>query len=437
MGKKKAITSLIFILVFVLIFGVLAVTSFSIGKYDYKAPISNIPLGIELSGGVYVVFDANVPQDKEGNALYDESELSQNIDGTIKVLQDRLLAAGYSEATVVTSGNNQIRVEVADIGTQGLDVDAIFDIIGKPAVLEFRTSDGEVILSGNEGHIKKAVASYDSQTLKYFISLEFSKEGTELFAKATADNVGKSIGIYLDDDQLMNPTVESAITDGRAMISGNFTREEVVAYTAQIQGGALKVDLTVSEQNSVSATLGLDAVKTSIIAGIIGLILVFIFMAVYYRGLGLIADIALLIYIIIVIFLLGTLPLIQLSLAGIAGIILSIGMAVDANVVIFERIKDEYRLGKNIPASIQAGFKRASRAIFDANITTIIACAVLYFLGSATIKSFAITLFIGIVVSFFTAMLVTRNISNVFVGINNTNNKFYNLKAEVKSNEKA
>lgn len=432
MSKKKAISLLVVILALAMVLGILAVTPFQVGVMDYNPPLQNIPLGIELSGGVYVVFDVSVPE-KDGVPLYPESELNENIKATIDRLQKRLLAAGYSEATVVESGANRLRVEVADVGTGTIDADEIFAIIGKPAVLEFRDPDGKVILSGQQGHIKSATAGLDKNV--YGVYLELSNEGKELFATATAELIGKNIDIYLDNDLIQSATVQSAIKDGNPVISGSFTAETALALALQIQGGALTVDLTVTEQSNTSATLGENAITTSLLAGIIGLFLVFVFMAVAYKGLGLVADIALLIYTIIVVYLLGTLPIIQLSLAGIAGIVLSIGMAVDANIIIFERIKDEYALGKNIPSSVQAGFKRATAAIIDANITTIIASAVLYFLGTSTIKAFAITLFIGIVVSLFTSLVVTRVLANIFVSINKTNNKFYNLHSEVSIND--
>ncbi|MBR2397297.1 MAG: SecD/SecF family protein translocase subunit, partial [Clostridia bacterium] len=231
-----------------------------------------------------------------------------------------------------------------------------------------------------------------------------------------------------------SPNVGEAITNGEAMISGNFTYEQANSLAIQIQGGALTVDLDIVEQSNASATLGENAITTSLLAAGIGLLLIFVFMFLVYGGLGLVADISLCIYSVIVIYILGTFSVVQLSLAGIAGIVLSIGMAVDANVIIFERIKDEYAMGKNIPASVQAGFKRATAAIVDSNITTIIACAVLYFLGSATIKAFAITLFVGIIVSMVCALLISRGLCSLFLAINNTDNKFYKLESEVNIN---
>ncbi|MEG2117328.1 MAG: protein translocase subunit SecDF, partial [Clostridia bacterium] len=302
MSKKKAITLLVVILALVVVFSILAVVPFQVGVMDYNPPLKNIPLGIELSGGVYVVYDVSVPLEN-GEPIYPESELHTNIQATIDRLQKRLLAAGYSEATVVESGTNRLRIEVADVGSGTIDSDEIFSIIGKPAVLEFRDPDGKVVVSGR--HIKSAKAGYDKE---YLVLLEFNDEGKKLFADATASLIGKNIDIYLDDEKIQSATVQTAITDGNAMISGSFTAESATALALQIQGGALTVDLTVTEQSNTSATLGENAITTSLLAGIIGLLLVFAFMIFVYKGLGIVADIALAIYTIIVIFLLGTLP---------------------------------------------------------------------------------------------------------------------------------
>ncbi|MBR2874769.1 MAG: hypothetical protein IKC00_02965, partial [Clostridia bacterium] len=248
MSKRKAITRLIVILVIVAILAVFSSVSMQLGIYDYVAPIQNIPLGIELSGGVYVVFDVSAPEGAE----YTDAELQANIQTTIGILQNRLLAAGYSEATVVeessVSGTPRIRVEVADVGTEGVDSDEVFNIIGKPAVLEFRDSDNKVVLSGQKGHIKSAQLGYDAST-GYLVMLKLNEEGTKLFAdattKAAAETYGTAanqIAIYLDNEKISSPNVGEAITNGEAMISGNFTYEQANSLAIQIQGGALTVD---------------------------------------------------------------------------------------------------------------------------------------------------------------------------------------------------
>lgn len=426
MSKKKAITMLIAILLIAIILCFFTFTSFEFGVYNYNAPFSNIPLGIELSGGVYVVFEASIPE-VDGEAMYDASDLDYHISSTTDILLERLYAAGYTEATVSTSQGNKIRVEVANVGTGEIASQDVFDIIGTPAVLEFRDPDGNVVVSGQAGDIKTAYAAYDSSSQEYLVSLEFTTEGSVKFAEATASLIGEAISIYLDDELISAPTVQSAITGGTAQITGGFTYDTANALAIQIQGGALTVDLTTVEQATVSATLGADAIESSVTAAILGLIIIFLFIFFMYGGFGIVTNISLFIYTIILVFVLGSLQLTQLSLAGIAGMILSIGMAVDANVIIFERIKDEYSMGKNIPDSVTNGFKRSTSAIVDANITTIIASVVLIVLGTSTIKAFAITLLTGIVISLFTSLVITRILANLFVNINNTNNKFYKL----------
>ncbi len=426
MSKKKAITLLIVILLIVAILCTLTFASFSFGIYNYNAPFSNIPLGIELSGGVYVVFEASIPE-VDGEPMYDSSDLESHISSTMGILEERLYAAGYTEATVSTSSGNKIRVEVANVGTGQIASQDVFDIIGTPAVLEFIDPDGNVVVSGQAGDIKSAAAGYDSSSQEYLVMLEFTTEGSVKFAEATANCVGETISIYLDDELISSPTVNEAITGGTATISGSFTYDEANALAVQIQGGALTVDLTTIEQATVSATLGDDAINSSIIAACLGLLLIFLYIFFMYGGFGFVINFSLLIYTTLLVFVLGSMELTQLSLAGIAGMILSIGMAVDANVIIFERIKDEYSMGKNIPDSVINGFKKSTSAILDANITTIIASTVLILLGTATIKAFAVTLLTGIVISLFTSLIVSRLIANLFISINNTNNKFYKL----------
>ena len=433
MSKKKAITLLIVILLVVILLCVFTFVPFSFGVSDYNPPFSNIPLGIELSGGVYVVFEASAPE-VNGEPLYDASELSHHIEATMKILQTRLASAGYTEATVTSSGGNNIRVEVADVGTGQIASQDVFDIIGKPAVLEFRNPSDEVILSGQAGDIKTAQAGYDAMTQEYLVSLEFTPAGSEKFAKATAELKGQSISIYLDDVLISDPKVDEAITGGRATITGGFTAEAAEALAVQIQGGALTVDLATVEQATISATLGQDAITTSVIAGVVGLAIIFAILIFSYGMFGFVASISLVIYTALLLFILGATQVTQLSLAGIAGIILSIGMAVDANVIIFERIKDEFSMGKNIPESLNHGFKKSTSAILDANITTIIASVVLILLGTAPIKAFAITLLVGILISLFTSLIVTRVIANLCVTINNTDRKMYKLSREGNEN---
>lgn len=349
------------------------------------------------------------------------------MEGTISVIQNRLTDKGYSEATVQRIGTDGIRVEIPDTD----DPKAVLDLIGTPAKLEFKDADGNLIMDGSM--VQTAVGGYDSDQADYVISFKLTSEGATVFAQATAANIGKTISIYLDDELLMSPTVQSAITGGQGVINGMGSLERAQTMAAQIQSGALPLVLTQQKVDTVSATLGSDALSTTVTAAIIGILLVMLVMIVRYRLNGVIASWALCIYIILLFFLLAVIPGIQLTLPGLAGIVLGIGMAVDANVVIFERFNEELRAGRPLRAAVRAGFKNAMSAVLDANVTTLIAAIVLMFYGTGSIQGFAKTLLLGVVTSMFTAVVVTRflmkNIVNL--GIKNTG-----LFAKVKQVEK-
>ncbi|MCL2461814.1 MAG: protein translocase subunit SecD, partial [Defluviitaleaceae bacterium] len=259
---------------------------------------------------------------------------------------------------------------------------------------------------------------------QYVVSLVFNSDGATKFAKATQDNIGKYIYIYLDDQQVSAATVNTAITDGKAIIEGNFTLQQVKDLATTISEGSLPFNLTTISVQNIGATLGATALSTTVLAGLIGTILVLLFMALFYRTLGGAADLALLIYIGLNLVIISMLR-ITLTLPGMAGIILSIGMAVDANVVIFERTREEIASGKSLKASIDLGFKRAFNAIIDSHVTTFIAALVLFFLGTGTIKGFAETLMIGIVVSLFTAFLLTRTFVKALIDVGITRHGAY------------
>jgi protein-export membrane protein SecD len=259
--------------------------------------------------------------------------------------------------------------------------------------------------------------------------LEFNDEGAQRFAEATSENIGKKIMIVMDDSVISAPTVQTAITDGKAIISGSFTGESAENLAALIRAGSLPFNLNVIQMNNVGARLGADALSTGILAGIIGIVLVLLYMLFPYKILGFAADWALIIYIALEMLVLSLFH-ITLTVPGIAGIILSVGMAVDANVVIFERIKEELIIGKTLRSSVKIGFSRALPAIVDGNITTLIAAAVLFFLGSGTIKGFATTLMIGIIISMFTALVVTRIIVNSLIKAGFQNPKNYGFRVK-------
>ncbi len=378
-----------------------------------------LTLGLDLRGGVYIEYDATAP---EGS----ESDFKTLMDGTVEIIQNRLTAAGYSEATVQTINNGTgIRAEIPSVS----DPEAIVQLVGKTAVLSFRTADGTEFMTGK--HVKRANYTYDSTEGKgYYISLELDNEGADLFAQATAraaasTGENKRIGIYLDNEMLMNPEAHEAIYGGNIAITGNFTQEEARNYAAQIQSGALPLNLKELNHSTVSATLGDNALSGAVTAAFIGILLIMGFMIFRYRLNGVVASWALCIYIIVLFFLLALFDGIQLTLPGLAGIVLGIGMAVDANVIIYERFNEELRSGSDVKRAAKSGFKNAMRAILDANVTTMIAGLVLLFFGTGPSQGFAKTLLLGVLVSMLTAVLVTRFLLTRFIGAGLNNPKLY------------
>jgi preprotein translocase subunit SecD len=399
--KNSKVSNIVKFIIVVLLIGLYSYSG-AIGfksLFGYKiAPFTEtIKKGLDLQGGVSVLEEI---QSEE----IDEDTMAR----TIEMLSMRVNPDGVKETTVQQEGTNRIRIEIPG----EFDAEAVLEAIGKTGKLEFRDPDGNVILSGDDVIDSSAyLDQYNSPT----ISLEFSNAGTTKFADATAKFLGKQIGIYMDDELLTNPTVQSAITDGKAVITGSDSLEEASRKASIIKSGALPVTLEAVEYKTVGATLGSSALPLSIKAGMIGILIVFIFMILYYRSAGLMANIALLLYVFLV---LGTFSTIEatLTLSGIAGFLLTVGMAVDANVLIFERIREELKVGKTIKNAVKTGFDRALSSILDSNITTVIAAIVLYSFGSGSVKGFALTLMIGIVLSIFTALTITRLLLNL--GIN-------------------
>jgi SecD/SecF fusion protein len=434
-GRKKSIIWLSIIGVFILIFSVLTVLPFNLGINDYVPVVNNISLGIDLKGGVYVLMEAsNI--DKDGNVMEDRV-FDDTVEGTITVLTNRLVAKGFTEATVVRQGDNRIRIEIPDVE----NTEEIFDLIGKPARLEFKDENGTVLLTGSDLETAYATYEQDQNSTNYgkaAVGLKFNAEGTVKFAEATRNNLNKKISIYVDDNLVSEPTVNQEITGGNAIISPMESYEAAQNLAIQLQSGALPLTLETKESGSISPTLGQDALKGGLIAGVIGLVLVMIFMVIYYRGLGVVASISLYIYTLLLLYVLAGMPIAfslkiipqaQMTLPGIAGIILSIGMAIDANVIIYERIKDEYKLGKSFESSFKTGFKRSAAAIIDSNVTTLIAGIVLYIFGQGTIKGFAHVLIVGIVLSVFCGLIVSKSLIKLFMGIG-LRDKFFGVKRE-------
>lgn len=370
----------------------------------------SIALGLDLKGGVYVEYEATMSDEMKAEG-YDYNTL---LDSTMAVISKRLTEKGYPEATVSQLGQTGIRVEIPSV----TDPAAVLDLIGSPAKLEFLDADGNVFMEGR--HLQAATPTRDENS-QPAISFALTKEGGELFGDMTAKSIGKAITIQLDGQVLMSPTVNEAIYGGHVLVTGSFTDEQVQNYCVQLQSGALPLDLRQDKLDTISATLGIDALGTSVLAAIIGIAIVMLIMIIRYRMCGVVADWALCIYIILLFLLLAVVPGIQLTLPGIAGIILGIGMAVDANVVIFERVKEEVRAGRPMIHAVRIGFKNAMSAVLDANVTTIIAAVVLLFFGTGSVQGFATTLLLGVITSMISAILVTRFLLTRFVRVfNNT-----------------
>lgn len=365
-----------------------------------------ISLGLDLKGGVYVEYEATMSEEMKAEGF----EFGQLLDSTMGVIAKRLSEKGYPEATVSQLGSSGIRVEIPSV----TDPAAVLDLIGSPAKLEFSGPDGVVFMEGR--HLQAATPTVDDN-YQPAISFKLTSEGGKLFGDKTAECIGQAITITLDGEVLMSPTVNEAIYGGQVLVTGSFTAEEAENISLMLQSGALPLDLRQDKLDTISATLGVDALATSVKAAVIGILLVMLIMIVRYRMSGVVASWALCVYIILVFLFLAIVPGVQLTLPGIAGIILGIGMAVDANVVIFERVKEEVITGRPMIHAVRIGFKNALSAIIDANVTTIIAAVVLLAFGTGSVQGFATTLLIGVVTSMISAILVTRFLLTRFVRV--------------------
>ena len=442
MKKRKGILSLIAIVALMALLGV--TTTIGLGK-GHSGAAKNINLGLDLEGGVSITYQV------KGDTPSDE-----DMADTIYKLQKRV--EQYStEASVYQEGDNRISIEIPGV----TDANKILDELGQPGSLYFIAQtgsdgsenytrvvttgdagtdfqlnktieelqeDGSIVLTGSDVKTATAGAYTDSTTgsKENVVDLEFTKEGTEKFAAATkvAKEAGQSIGIYYDGAFVSVPNVKAVISDGRAQISGSMSYEEADQLASTIRIGGLNLELEELRSNVVGAQLGEEAISSSLKAGAIGLAIVFVFMCCVYLLPGFAAGLALLIYTGLVLVALNAFD-ITLTLPGIAGIILGIGMAVDANVIIFARVKEELSSGKSVKVSLNAGFQKAMSAILDGNITTLIAAAVLWLRGSGTVKGFAQTLALGIVLSMFTALVITKVIVYSFYAIGIRNPKVY------------
>ena len=386
---------------------------------------NGIRLGLDLVGGSRIVYEAEIPDG------YDTNNLSDDMNSVQKVIRQRLTDKGFTEATVALSGENRVTIEIPQI----TNPEEAVQTLGTTAQLTFIDADGKEWLTGSD--IKKATYGYGRPTGNevtdvHYVQVQFTSEGQKKFAEATGNIAARTDGtnimaIVMDNQVISSPSVSSQIDSDSCVISGSFTRDSASELADLINAGQIPFSLKQVELRSVGPQLGADAMSSSLKAGLIGLVLVMLFMIIMYRIPGVVSCFALCFYMVIEA-LLFSLIRVNLSLPGIAGIILSIGMAVDANVIIFERIKEEMAAGKTVKSAIDSGFKRAFTAILDSNITTLIACAVLFFLGTGTIVGFATTLGIGVIVSMFTALTVTHFLLNRMVDFRIRNPKAYGLR---------
>lgn len=370
--------------------------------------------GLDLQGGVRLVYEL----DLSNTASADQTAA---LESTRNVIERRVNSTGVAEPVIQPSkvGSTQsVIVELPGVK----DVQQAIDLIGKTAQLEFKELDSSStssetanwISTGLTGkQLEKATLTFNSTTNKPEISLKFNSEGTELFSQITQRNVNKQVAIYLDEQVVSAPTVNEAITSGEAVISGSFTVQEAKDTINLLNAGALDVPIKLVEQRTVGATLGVQSIKDSLVAGLIGLLLVVAFMILNYRLAGVVATLALFGYAVITYALFKLIP-VTLTLSGIAGFILSIGMAVDANILIFERMREELREGKDLKIAMEHAFHRAWPSVRDSNMATIITCAILFFTTTGSVKGFALTLALGVIVSLFSSITASRSFMRLF-----------------------
>lgn len=413
MKKSRGVWSLIATTLLIVLLGFTTIVGFGKGKIGSA---KNITLGLDLAGGVSITYQAK-----------DKNPTSEQMSDTIYKLQKRV--EQYStEATVYQEGDDRINIEIPDV----TDANKILDELGKPGSLVFQDSEGNVVLEGTDVKTASAKTTQDEMNNKeYIVELILTKDGTDKFAKATAENLGKQIAIVYDGKTISNPVVQSEIDGGQAYIDGMASYEEAENLASTIRIGGLQLELEELRSNVVGAQLGEEAISTSLLAGAIGLAIVLVFMCIVYLLPGFASSIALIIYTGLTLVLLNAFN-ITLTLPGIAGIVLSIGMAVDANVIIFARVREELAAGRAVKSALRIGFQKALSAIIDGNITTLIAALVLGLKGTGSVKGFAQTLALGVVVSMFTALFITRIIIFSLYAIGFRDVKFYGAKKTTK-----
>jgi preprotein translocase subunit SecD len=417
------------VIILAVVAGAIALPDSKINLKPIKIPFEkqwDLKLGLDLQGGTHLVYEADmkdVPEESRASAM----------EAARDVIERRVNAFGVSEPVVQVSGDNRLIVELPGVK----DINEAKNLIGQTPFLEFREENpnppelvpdesGQVVLDPDSIFLKtdlsgkqleRAVLQYDQTTGAPVVSLQFNDEGRDLFSEITQRNIGKRIAIFLDGEIVSAPTVQTPITDGQAIITNIGTVKEAKELETRLNSGALPVPIREISQQNVGATLGIDSLHKSVQAGVIGFAIVALFMIIYYRLPGVLAVIALLIYTLISLALFKLFG-ITLTLAGIAGFILSIGMAVDANVLIFERMKEEMRKGKSLNQAVDDGFSRAWLSVRDSNTSSLITTFILGYFGTSIIRGFAITLAIGIIVSMFTAITLTRTLLKMVVRFN-------------------
>ncbi len=420
--KNKSILIVTIIVLLVISISYIGLNGFKLGSAEYSGAKDSIELGLDLAGGVYVVLEAKTDATGE--------QLRKMMEETKAIISTRVDGLGVSEPNISIESDKRIRIELA--GVQ--DPDEAINLIGKTALLEFVTSDGETVITGK--NVVDSKVLFQSNNLgvnEPVVSLELDDEGKKLFFEATTKLASRSepenkiIYIILDGEVISYPMVIEPIRDGKPVITGEFQLQEANNLSTLIRAGALPIEMIELQTSVIGPTLGLEAFDKSILAGAVALALIFTFMIILYRVSGFVASLGLTVYVLIVIFAMIGIGA-KLTLPGIAGLVLSIGMAVDANILIFERIREEVKVGKTLRVAVESGFKRALTSILDSNITTLIAGAVLYFYGTGPIKGFGVTLTIGIVASMFTAVFFTKYLLRLMVQITgNKNVKLYGI----------
>ena len=426
--KKKSIVSFCLLVVIAILLNLVAFFGLPGNMHQKFGGMLNgetgIRQGIDLAGGSVITFQAQA-----------ENPTADQMQAVKAVYETRLTGAGYTESRVSVNEGGKVTIEIPNgktsEGTTAADTDEAVELLSEVAKLTFQDADGNVVLNGED--VTSATSQYgkysDTAPQQYYVTVNFTSEGTKKFAvateKAAAESEGRNIiNICMDENVVSNPRVSEKIDNSACVISGNFTAEEADKLANQINSGNLPFEMKKITQETVGAELGKDALPKSLLAAGIGIILIMLFMIWRYRLPGVVACVSLLIYIGLICLALGLFR-VNLSLSGIAGIVLSIGMAVDADCIIFERMKEELAIGKSIRASVESGFSKALSAIVDSNITTIITCIVLYMSGIGTVTGFATTLGIGVVLSMFTAIVITKILMRDVVNMGASNKKLF------------